>query len=50
MASALQLFRSIQMNDYVTRMLVDRLEDFRPLILMVFLVAIITANGYDYSK
>lgn len=50
MASTLQLITSIQMNDYVTRMPVDRLEDFLRLILVFFLVIIITANVYDYSK
>ena len=49
MASTLQLLANIQTNDYVTRMPVDRLEAFL-LILVFFVVIILTANGYDYSK
>ena len=51
MASILQqAVTGIQLNDYVTRMLVDRLQTFRLLILAVFLVMILSAVGYDYSK
>ena len=50
MASTLQLaIEDVQLNDYTTRMLVH-LGAFRPLTLMLFLVAILTAVGYDYSK
>lgn len=50
MASTVQLLTTMQMNDYVTRMPIDYLEAFRRLILVFFLVIIVTANAYDYSK
>ena len=50
MASTLQLaIEGILLNDYTTRMLVDFCTSC-PLILVFFLVVIITAVGYDYSK
>ena len=50
MASAPQLaVRGIQLNDYMTRMLVD-LGASRLSILMFFPVVVLTAVGYDYSK
>ncbi|KAH0835015.1 hypothetical protein J3R83DRAFT_10739 [Lanmaoa asiatica] len=50
MASTLQqVVTSIQMDDYATRMLVD-LAVSRILILLFFLVVVLVAVGYDYSK
>ena len=50
MASTLQLaIKGIQLNDYTTRMLVH-LGASRPLTLLLYLVVILTAVGYDYSK
>ena len=50
MASTLQLaIEGIQLSDYATRMLVDLCAS-RPLTLLFFLVVILTAVGYDYSK
>lgn len=49
MASALQqVVTSIQLNDYGTRMLIDL--GSRLLSLLFFLVVIVAAVGYDYSK
>ena len=43
------LLGDIQLNDYATRILVH-LGGFRPLTSLLFLVAVLTAVGYDYSK
>ena len=50
MASTLQqVVTGIQLNDYVTRMLID-LGTSWSLGLLFFLVIVLTAVGYDYSK
>lgn len=50
MASTLQsAAASIQTNNYASRMLLD-LGASHPTILLFFLVAVLTAVGYDYGK
>lgn len=50
MASTLQsAVTSIHINNCVTRTFID-IGAFRPLILLFFLVATLTAVWYDYSK